>query len=199
MTALCIDGNGDLDMRLRKAGDQTRHVVWNDLAGRDSGQFDVPQHRDQFFVVRGGDGSSVIRATSGTTTVQVRGTDRRCRRQITVELLTEGDVPPGRPGKSTSPIAITAASPKVLTLASGESGTTIVPGGYVSGQPRSTRWSAAPHTRPRSTTRAELLDNDQPEAGRDPGRPRRVRDRDARLRKRRQAWGHAARAADRAG
>ena len=133
MTALCIDGNGDLDMRLRNAGDQTRHVVWTDLTGRDSGQFDVPAHSDHFFVVRGGDGSSVIHATSGTTTVQANGTDRRCKGQITVEVLTEGDAPTGQTWDVRLTNGDHGSVSKVLRLASGESGTAIVPGGYVPG------------------------------------------------------------------
>lgn len=52
MMALCIDAHGDLDVRLRNAGGQTRHVVWNDLTRRDFGQFDVPPHSDQFFTGR---------------------------------------------------------------------------------------------------------------------------------------------------
>ena len=133
MNALCIDANGDLDMRLRNAGDHTRHVAWNDLVRRDSGQFDVTPHSDQFFTDRGGDGSSVIRATSGTTTLRARGTDRRCDGQITVQLVTEGDAPPGQTWNVRVTNGDNGNTSKVLTLASAGSGTVTVPGGYVPG------------------------------------------------------------------
>jgi choice-of-anchor A domain-containing protein len=133
MMALCIDAHGDLDVRLRNAGGQTRHVVWNDLTRRDFGQFDVPPHSDQFFTDRGGDRSSLIRATSGTTTVRARGTDRRCEGQITIQLLTEGDAPAGQTWAVRTTNGDNGNISNVLTLASGGSGTVTVPGGYVPG------------------------------------------------------------------
>jgi len=37
LTPLCIDYTGDLDVRMRNTGDQTRHVTWTDLTGSDFG------------------------------------------------------------------------------------------------------------------------------------------------------------------
>ena len=130
---LCIDGNGALDMRLRNTGDQTRAVSWVDLTGRDFGSFDVPAHSDFFFYDRGGSGASVIRATSGTTRVQTNGTDARCQGQITVQLVTEGDAPAGQTWDVDVTNGDNGNVSNVLTLASGQSATTTVPGGYVGG------------------------------------------------------------------
>ncbi len=130
---LCIDSSGNLDVRLRNTGDQSRNVVWNDLTRRDFGSFTVPPHSDQFFPDHGGDRSSVIRATSGTTTVQANGTDARCHGQITVQLATEGNAPAGQ----TWSIEVTDGDnghvARTLTLGAGDSNTITVPGGYVPG------------------------------------------------------------------
>ena len=96
LAPLCVDGLGNLAMRLRNTGDSTRRVQWDDLTGGDFGQFAVPPHSDWFFNVRGGSGTSVIRAVSGSTTLQTNGTDHTCTGQITVHLVTEGDVPAGQ-------------------------------------------------------------------------------------------------------
>ncbi len=133
LTPLCIDAHGVLNMRLRNAGDTTRHVTWIDLTGSDSGSFDVPAHNDFFFYVRGGGAASVIRATSGTTTVQTNGTGAHCEGQITVQLLTDGDAPAGQTWDVHLTDGDNGSVSSVLTLASGESGTTTVPGGYVGG------------------------------------------------------------------
>ena len=79
LAALCIDYNGDLDMRLRNTGDQTRQVSWKDLTGSDFGQFSIPAHNDFYFPVQGGGAPSLISATSGTTTVQAKGTGAHCQ------------------------------------------------------------------------------------------------------------------------
>jgi choice-of-anchor A domain-containing protein len=133
LAPLCIDYNGDLDMRMRNTGDKARKVTWRDLTRRDFGQFDVPPHSDFFFYNRGGDGGSVVSATSGTTTVRANGTDRRCKGRITVHLVTEGDAPAGQ----TWDVHVTNGGngnvSHLLTLAAGESETTHVPGGYVEG------------------------------------------------------------------
>ncbi len=133
LVPLCIDSGGDLDMRLRNTGDQLRTVTWNDLTHGDFGQFTVPPHSDQFFPVDGGDARSVIVVTSGTTTVQANGTDARCRGQITVQLATEGDAPPGQ----TWPVRVTDGDnghvSETLMLGAGQSSTLTVPGGYVPG------------------------------------------------------------------
>jgi choice-of-anchor A domain-containing protein len=134
LDALCIDTNGNLDMRLRNTGTASRTVSWKDLkVGGDFGDFVVPSQHDQFFVVRGGDGASVIVATSGTTTVRANGTNDRCEGQITVQLNTEGTAPPGQ----TWPVRVTDGQhghvSQVLTLAAGQIDTLTVPGGYVPG------------------------------------------------------------------
>ncbi|HTT29981.1 MAG TPA: choice-of-anchor A family protein [Solirubrobacteraceae bacterium] len=133
MQALCIDANGALDMRLRNTGDQTRDVSWVDLTRRDAGTFAVPAHSDFYFYDRGGDGSSVVRATSGTTTIQANGTDARCQGQITVQLVTEGDAPAGQTWDVHLTNGDNGNVSDVLTLGSGQSATTTVPGGYVGG------------------------------------------------------------------
>jgi choice-of-anchor A domain-containing protein len=133
LVPLCIDSNGDLDMRLRNTGDNSRAVSWIDLAGVDSGSFVVPAHSDEFFLVNGGGARSVIRATSGTTTVEANGTGERCRGQITVQLATEGNAPAGQ----TWQVAVTDGDNghvhDTLTLSAGESDTDTVPGAYVPG------------------------------------------------------------------
>ena len=133
LAPLCIDANGVLDMRLRNIGDQTRAITWIDLTGSDSGSFDVPAHSDFFFDVRGGGAGSVIRATSGTTTVQANGTGAHCQGQITVQLVTEGDAPAGQTWDVHLTNGDSGNVSSVLTLASGQSETTTVPGGYVGG------------------------------------------------------------------
>ena len=133
LAPLCIDANGVLNMRLRNIGDQTRAITWIDLTGSDSGSFDVPAHSDFFFDVRGGGAGSVIRATSGTTTVQANGTGAHCQGQITVQLVTEGDAPAGQTWDVHLTNGDSGNVSSVLTLASGQSETTTVPGGYVGG------------------------------------------------------------------
>ncbi len=133
LQALCIDANGNLDMRLRNTGAQTRHVTWRDLTGRDFGEFDAAAHSDEFFVDRGGDGTSVVRGTSGTTTVSARGTDRLCQGQITVQLVTEGDAPAGQTWDVHLTNGDNGNVSSVLTLGSGQSSTATVPGSYVAG------------------------------------------------------------------
>ena len=133
MQALCIDANGNLDMRLRNTGEQTREVAWTDLTRRDFGRFDAPPHSDEYFVDRGGDGTSVVRASSGTTRVLADGTDRACQGHITVELVTEGDAPAGAAWNVSITDGDNGNVSSVLTLGSGQSGTVTVPGGYVAG------------------------------------------------------------------
>ncbi len=65
LTALCIDANGALDVRLRNTGDSARVGDWVDLTGTAFGAFDVPAHSDLFFPVPGGSDASRIRATAG--------------------------------------------------------------------------------------------------------------------------------------
>ena len=133
LTALCIDSNGDLDMRLRNTGDTARSGDWVDLTGADFGQFDVPAHSDLFFIVMGGSGASRIRATAGATVVNASGTDEECSGQITVHLLTEGDAPAG----VTWPVRLTGgrdgSQTTVLNLAAGDYDTVTVRGGYQPG------------------------------------------------------------------
>jgi choice-of-anchor A domain-containing protein len=133
LAPLCIDANGALDMRLRNIGDQARDIAWTDLTGIDSGSFDVPAHSDFFFDVQGGGAGSVVRATSGTTTVQANGTGAHCQGQITVQLVTEGDAPAGQTWDVHLTNGDNGNVSRVLTLASGQSATTTVPGGYVGG------------------------------------------------------------------
>jgi choice-of-anchor A domain-containing protein len=133
LAPLCIDASGVLNMRLRNIGDQTRAISWIDLTGSDSGSFDVPAHSDFFFDVRGGGAGSVVRATSGTTTVEANGTGAHCRGQITVQLVTQGDAPAGQTWDVHLTNGDNGNVSRVLTLASGQSETTTVPGGYVGG------------------------------------------------------------------
>ena len=133
LTALCIDANEALDMRLRNTGDSARVGDWVDLTGTAFGAFDVPAHSDLFFPVHGGSAASRIRATTGSTVVEASGTDHKCTGQITVQLLTEGDAPTG----VTWPVRITGGDngrdTTVLNLAAGDSETITVRGGYTPG------------------------------------------------------------------
>ena len=129
LTPLCIDSAGDLDMRLSNPGTTSRAVVWNDMIGGDFGQFVVPAQSDQFFVVRGGNGASVIRATSGTTTVRANGTDVPCRGQITVQLATEGNAPAGLTWSNRLTDGANGHVSELLALAAGQATTLSVPGG----------------------------------------------------------------------
>jgi choice-of-anchor A domain-containing protein len=133
LVPLCIDSSGDLDMRLRNTGDTSRTVVWNDLTGGDYGQFVVPAHSDQFFLVNGGDAHSLIQATSGTTTVNANGTDERCQGQITVQLNTEGSAPAGQTWSVRVTDGDNGHVNEALVLGAGQSSTVTVPGGYVPG------------------------------------------------------------------
>ncbi len=133
LSALCIDANGDLDMRLRNSGDTARSGAWLDLGGTDSGDFDVPAHSDLFFVVSGGSAASQIRATAGSTVLEASDTGHLCEGQITVHLVTEGDAPAG----VTWPVRITGgrngSQTTVLNLAAGDYETITVRGGYQPG------------------------------------------------------------------
>ena len=133
MEPLCIDSNGDLDMRLRNTGDNARAVTWTDVTGVDSGTFVVPAQSDEYFLVNGGGAGSVVIATSGTTTVQAHGTGERCRGRITVQLATEGNAPAGQTWQVQVTDGDNGHVNDVLTLAAGQSDTDTVPGGYVPG------------------------------------------------------------------
>ena len=131
LTALCVDINGDLDMRLRNTGDEARSGEWVDQGGTDFGHFDDPAHHDLFFDVENPTSTSVIAATSGATTVTAPGTTAPCRGQITVRLITAGPAPAGatwdvRLDAGVDPVPVT-------TLGSGEQSTRTVPGGYLPG------------------------------------------------------------------
>ena len=131
LTALCVDVNGDLDMRLRNTGDEARSGQWVDQGGTDFGHFDVPAHNDLFFDVQNPTSASVIAATSGATTVTAPGTTAPCQGQITVRLITVGPAPDGaswdvRLDAGVDPVP-------VITLGSGEQSTRTVPGGYLPG------------------------------------------------------------------
>lgn len=133
LTALCIDANGALDMRLRNTGDSARSGSWVDLSGTNFGQFDVPAHSDLFFLVPGGSAASRIEATAGSTVVDASGTDDQCTGQLTVQLLTEGDAPPGL----VWPVRVTGGTngnqTSVLNMAAGALQTITVRGGYIPG------------------------------------------------------------------
>ncbi|HEY6525778.1 MAG TPA: collagen-binding domain-containing protein [Solirubrobacteraceae bacterium] len=131
LNALCVDINGDLDMRLRNTGDEARSGEWVDQGGTDFGHFDDPAHHDLFFDVQNPTSTSVIAATSGATTVTAPGTTAPCRGQITVRLITAGPAPAGatwdvRLDAGVDPVPVT-------TLGSGEQSTRTVPGGYLPG------------------------------------------------------------------
>jgi choice-of-anchor A domain-containing protein len=133
LTALCIDANGDLDMRLRNTGDSARTGDWLDLAGTAFGRFDVPAHSELFFIVPGGSAASRIHASSGSAVVDASGTDHLCTGEITVHLVTEGDAPVG----ATWPVRISGArngsQTTVLNLAADDYKTITVRGGYQPG------------------------------------------------------------------
>jgi len=133
LTALCVDANGDLDMRLRNTGDATRTGTWEDLNGTDFGQFTVPAESDLFFIVANPTAQSLIQATSGSTTVQVSGTLTPCRGQITVHMVTEGDAPAGQTWDVRITGGATGNVSQVLTMADGDTDTVTVPGGYAPG------------------------------------------------------------------
>jgi choice-of-anchor A domain-containing protein len=131
LTALCVSANGDLTMRLRNSGDERRQGEWVDLGGPDFGTVDVPAGSDEFFDVQDPSTQSVIRLTSGSTTITEPGVTTPCSGQITVRLATIGPAPPG----ATWNVGLDngANVSRTLTLASGDQETTTVPGGYVSG------------------------------------------------------------------
>jgi hypothetical protein len=120
-------------MRLTNTGDTARSVSWNDLTRRGFGAFTVPAHSDQFFLDPGGDGASVVRATSGTATARTAGTDIHCGGQITVQLVTVGDAPPGQTWSVRLANGDNGGVSTVLPLAAGDTSTVTVPGGYAPG------------------------------------------------------------------
>jgi choice-of-anchor A domain-containing protein len=135
LQALCVDANGDLDMRLRNTGEVARGGNWEDIDGRDFGHFEVPADSDLFFLVHGATAGNTIRATSGGTVVDATATDRLCAGQITVHLVTVGDAPAGQ----TWPVRITGGGEgngsTALTMGSGDYATVTVRGGYEPGTP----------------------------------------------------------------
>jgi choice-of-anchor A domain-containing protein len=131
LTALCVNANGDLAMRLRNTGDLARTGTWVDQGGTDFGQFAVPAHHDLFFDVDNPTAHSVIAATSGATTITAPGTTAPCRGQITVQLVTTGPAPAGATWNVALDAGLGAA--RVVNLGSGEEQTVTVPGGYVPG------------------------------------------------------------------
>jgi hypothetical protein len=124
LTALCVNANGDLTMRLTNSGDQRREGHWEDLGGPDSGAFDVPAGHVEFFDVQNPTEHSVIRATSGDTTITADGDTRPCEGQITVRLVTVGPAPPG----ATWTVGLNdgANVSKALTLESGQEDTVTI-------------------------------------------------------------------------
>jgi hypothetical protein len=131
LTALCVNANGDLAMRLRNTGDLARTGSWLDQGGTDFGQFAVPAHHDLFFDVDNPTAHSVIAVTSGATTITARGTTAPCRGQITVRLVTTGPAPAGATWNIGLDAGLGAA--RVVSLGSGEEQTVTVTGGYVPG------------------------------------------------------------------
>jgi hypothetical protein len=131
LTALCVNASGDLTMRMRNSGDQTRHVDWVDLGGNDAGHFDVPAGHDRFFDVRDPTAASEIEATSGTTTIREHGVLTPCEGQITVHLVIVGPAPPG--ATWTVGLDDGANVSRALTLASDQEETVTVPGAYLPG------------------------------------------------------------------
>jgi choice-of-anchor A domain-containing protein len=131
LSALCVDGAGELVMRLRNTAEEPREVEWVDLNGADFGSFVVPAEHDEYFHVSGGSAHSVIQATSGTTEVTAGGTSSRCTGAITVQLVTVGPVPPG--ATSWDVLLEGASLSRTLTLGAGGSDTVTVPGDYLEG------------------------------------------------------------------
>jgi choice-of-anchor A domain-containing protein len=131
LSSLCVNAIGDLTMRLRNTGDQGRTGQWVDRGGTDFGQFAVPAHSDLFFDVQNPTSTSVIAATSGTTTVTAPGTTAPCQGQITVRLVTVGPAPAGATWDVRLDAGVDPAP--IVTLGSGEERTTTVPGGYLPG------------------------------------------------------------------
>jgi choice-of-anchor A domain-containing protein len=129
---LCVDSLGRLVMRLRNTGTSDRDVDWVDLTGRDFGSFVARAGRDAFFYDRGGDESSVVRATSGTAQVAARGTSERCEGRITVRKVRQGPAPADRAWT----IRVAGDGGRYaedVVLRDGESRTLAVPGGYQEG------------------------------------------------------------------
>jgi choice-of-anchor A domain-containing protein len=131
LAALCVNGAGELVMRLRNTADKPRHIEWVDLDGADFGSFEAPAESDYDFHVNGGSDHSVIQASSGTTKVTADGTSRRCEGTITVQLVTVGPVPPS---VTSWDVALEGADlAQTLTLGAGGSDTVTVPGDYLEG------------------------------------------------------------------
>jgi choice-of-anchor A domain-containing protein len=134
LTALCVDANGDLDMRLRNTGDRERSGTWTDTGGTDFGAFDVPPGSDLFFIVNNPTAQSVIRATtSDGTTVSADGTLTPCSGQLTVHLVVVGDGPPGQTWVIRVTGGTTGNVVHEVTLADGDTQTIDLLGGYTPG------------------------------------------------------------------
>jgi choice-of-anchor A domain-containing protein len=131
LAALCVNGAGELAMRLRNDSDKPREVEWVDLNGAGFGSFAVPAESDYDFHVSGGSDRSVIQAASGTARVTADGTSRRCEGTITVQLVTVGPVPPS--STSWDVVLEGANLARTLTLGAGGSETVTVPGDYLEG------------------------------------------------------------------
>ncbi len=131
LTALCVNATGDLTMRLRNTGDQTRTGRWVDQGGTDFAPFSVPAHSDLFFDVQDPTANSIIVVTSGATTVTAPGTTAPCQGQITVRLVTSGPAPDGATWDVRLDAGVDPAP--TVTLGSGEQRTITVAGGYTSG------------------------------------------------------------------
>ena len=118
-------------MRLRNTGDKARQGTWTDQGGTDFGTFDVPAHSDLFFTVDNPTPSSVIRATSGSTTVSSPVDLRSCQGQITVRLVTVGPAPAG----ATWNVRLDGVQSerRRIPLHDGEQETMTVAGGYTPG------------------------------------------------------------------
>jgi choice-of-anchor A domain-containing protein len=131
LTALCVNGAGELVMRLRNASEQAREVEWVDLDGADFGSFAVPAASDYYFHVSAGSDRSVIEVLVAGRKLTTHGTSRRCAGTITIELVTVGPVPD--PATRWDVALAGANLAKTLTLGAGDSDTVIVPGDYLEG------------------------------------------------------------------
>lgn len=133
LAPLCVDANGNLDMRLRNTGDRERSGTWMDTGGTDFGAFDVPAGSDLFFIVHNPTAESAIKATSDGTTVSADGTLRPCTGQLTIHLVVVGDGPPGQTWLIRVTGGTTGNIVHEVTLADGDTQTIDLLGGYTPG------------------------------------------------------------------
>ena len=154
LKALCVDGQGLLDMRLTNKGEQARTVRWRDLGGDDFGAFVAGPGRHVFFEVHRATAASVIEVTAGTTTITEPATSHQCRGTITVQKSPTARRPRARAGPSASTTARTALLAGRDASAPRSRRRSRSPAATSRGPPPSGKSSAAPRTRSPRRTRS---------------------------------------------